>query len=141
MKNFVILLLIALLTGFGPVTGAQAHTHEIGAHHDHLLGDHSRPSTAKLDSHESHDESVHDAFHQQPGHDLIDSALAGAQNAPIDSGDQVFHIHMSADGAPSGMGEVGLLKPFSTTLRSLRNSDQAAGPELSMLRRPPKTIL
>jgi len=141
MKNFVIFLLIVLLTGFGPVTGAQTHAHEIGSHHDHVLVDRSMHSTAKTDSHEFHSETGDGANHGQPGHDQSEFALAGALNAPTDSGDQVFHVHMSADGAPSGIGEIRLLIPFSTVPRSLKNSDQAAGPELSMLRRPPKAIL
>ncbi|GJL96558.1 MAG: hypothetical protein DHS20C06_03750 [Hyphobacterium sp.] len=140
MKNFVVFLLIALLTGFGPVTGGHAHAHEIDSFHDHETGEHSTISTADHIDQKPHHEND-DTIHDDAEHGLDYAAFVINPFAPTDTDGQVFHVHIATDGAPSGTGEIRFLAAFATVPRSLTNSDPVIGSAPAVLQRPPKQIL
>tara|TARA_R110001592_G_scaffold335171_1_gene619769 strand:- start:43 stop:468 length:426 start_codon:yes stop_codon:yes gene_type:complete len=141
MKNFVTLVLILLLAGLGPVSGAMAHSHDIHSPHDHGTVDHSAsPDRAHHGSLSDHSADV-EAAHAQTKRDDGHSTFEVKQISPADADGKVFHIHTATDGAPDGVAEMKLLIAFAPIPRRLENSDQIIGPVPAILPRPPKQIL
>ena len=141
MKNLVTFVLILLLAGLGPVSGAMAHSHDIHSPHDHGTVEHSTsPDRAHHGSLSDHSADV-EAAHAQTKRDDGHSTFEVKQISPADADGKVFHIHTATDGAPDGVAEMKLLIAFAPIPRRLENSDQIIGPVPAILPRPPKQIL
>jgi hypothetical protein len=129
MRNALTFLLIAMLAWLGPVSGTEAHAHEVGAEHHHT------------DVAADHD---HEDAHHHRGSDREIDLAKMRKVADVDadeSGDVILHAHVHMDGAP--MSAVMGLHPIHTAgpARSLSNSAPEPDPGLDGLRRPPRPIL
>lgn len=135
MKNFVTLVLILLLAGLGPVSGAIAHAHDVHSSHGAETVDHPSNPGAAVGAPALHHEGSALVDHPAPATFDIE------QGTPADPGGNSFHIHTTVDGAPDGVASIKFLTAFAPVPRKLVNSDLATGPELPILQRPPRQIL
>lgn len=129
MRHALIVLLIAMLAWLGPVSGAAAHTHEVGADHHH----------AEISSDHHHDD-----FHAHRATDREIDLAKMSKPAGLDSsetGDVMLHAHIHMDGAPLSAGMSLQAVHKTGPVRSLSNFAPEPDPGLGGLRRPPKPNL
>ena len=141
MKHFVTLVLILLLAGLGPVSGAIAHAHEVHPVHGGETVEHPISPVAAVRGSLSHHDGDEQVVVAQPGHQLGHAALGPEQGTPAGSEGSGFHVHTTVDGAPVGLIVIKFLTTFAAVPRRLVNSNQVIGPELPILQRPPRQIL
>jgi hypothetical protein len=128
MRHALIVLLIAMLAWLGPVSGAAAHAHEIGADHHH----------AEIGS--DHHDDLH--THRATDREIDLAKMRKAVDMDTgDPGDVMLHAHVHMDGAP--MAAVMPLQAIQTAgpTRTLSHSEPEPDPGLDGLQRPPKPTL
>lgn len=129
MRHALTFLLIAMLAWLGPVSGTEAHAHEVGAEHHHV--------EAAADHHHE------DAHHHRGTDREIDLAkMRKAADVDADeSGDVILHAHVHMDGAPMAASMSLQVLETAGPVRSLSHVVPEPDPGLDGLRRPPKSIL
>ncbi len=129
MRHVLTFLLIAMLAWLGPVSGTEAHAHEVGAEHHHV--------EAAADHHHE------DAHHHRGTDREIDLAkMRKAADVDADeSGDVILHAHVHMDGAPMAASMSLQVLETAGPVRSLSHVVPEPDPGLDGLRRPPKSIL
>lgn len=138
MKSFVTLLLILLLAGLGPVSGAIAHAHDVHSSDDHAAAELSTSPHQAVRGAVSHHPGDEGVVHAQAERALDHSTF---EAMPADYEGETFHLHKAMDGAPDGAAAMKFVIDFTPISRSLENSDQIIGPVPAILPRPPKQIL
>ena len=129
MRHVLTFLLIAMLAWLGPVSGAEAHTHEERAEHHH--------TNVEEDHH-------HENVHHHRGTDREIDLTKMRKGADVDAGetsDVTLHAHVHMDGAPMAASIRMQAAETVRPVRSLSHVVPEPDPGLGGLRRPPKSIL